>query len=273
MSDAQHSTRGGNLWDQFSSTRHTATDFPTVHVVADSISIHYGPFLQQLLAGKAAYSRKEASVGGYDVSTDANGRDSSNVRDHLVLCLESGANWSVLLLNAGLHDARRRGGQLQTEFDVYRRNLIEIAQVAKKLAVVPVWIQTTPVDEQRHNTLQNKHRRYNSDIDRFNSIALTVMSEARIGVLDISAVETYVEASTCRVDHVHYSEALRRLQAATIYGYLQSVLDSEQMKMYASLAASESLCPTLKSPLPSQPTAPCYSLARIQYGALRHCIS
>jgi lysophospholipase L1-like esterase len=242
-------------------------------VVADSISIHYGPFLQQLLAGKAAYSRKEASAGGYDVSTDANGRDSSDVRDHLVLCLESGANWSVLLLNAGLHDARRRGGQLQTEFDVYRRNLIRIAQVAKKLAIVPVWIQTTPVDEQRHNTMQNKHRRYNSDIGRFNSIALTVMNEAGIGVLDISTVETDVEASNCRVDHVHYSEPLRRLQAVTIYGYLQSVLVSEQMQMDAGLTGSESLCPTLKRPLSSQPAAPCYSLARIPYGALRQSIS
>jgi len=35
----------------------------TLHVVGDSISMHYGPFLERYLSGLLAYSRKEGMPG------------------------------------------------------------------------------------------------------------------------------------------------------------------------------------------------------------------
>ena len=57
---------------------------PALHVVGDSISIHYGPYLQTMLTGVMTYSRKTAPDGSLD--DRANGGDSSMVLDYLRLC-------------------------------------------------------------------------------------------------------------------------------------------------------------------------------------------
>jgi hypothetical protein len=206
---------------------HRGQGIPSVHVVGDSVSIHYGPHLDSLLEGNARYSRKEASAGGFDVSSDANGRDSSELLRHLADCLNQGRKWDVLVMNAGLHDIRRRNGVLQTSFIMYYDNLREISSIAHRIARRTVWVQTTPVDEKIHNSLKTEYQRYQEDVKRVNTIAAQVMLDASIAVFDLSPLERLEVLENIRQDHVHYSRTFRMLQAAALFGYVQSVLHQD----------------------------------------------
>ncbi|MBI5303206.1 MAG: hypothetical protein HY868_13820 [Chloroflexi bacterium] len=80
------------------------TNLPTLRVVADSISMHYGPYLQTMLAGVMLYSRKTGD--GVNMET-ANGGDSSQVVAYLWQLREQRAQFDYLMVNCGLHDIRR----------------------------------------------------------------------------------------------------------------------------------------------------------------------
>ena len=60
---------------------------PTLFVLGDSISIHYGPYLQKASKGFLQYDRKQGASGveenNMDVATGANGGDSSMVLAYL----------------------------------------------------------------------------------------------------------------------------------------------------------------------------------------------
>jgi len=59
----------------------------TVHIIGDSISIQYGPYLAKYVAPHCQYSRKEGEVGNMDVPNGANGGDSSMVLEYLRKCI------------------------------------------------------------------------------------------------------------------------------------------------------------------------------------------
>ena len=84
--------------------------FPKVFVIGDSISIQYGPYLEQYLHGFYEYDRKRDegfSSANLDLPAGANGGDSKMVLDYLKQRLEDpGFSPDVLLLNCGLHDIK-----------------------------------------------------------------------------------------------------------------------------------------------------------------------
>src|SRR3954466_8909069 len=80
---------------------------PRLFVLGDSISMHYGPYLEQVLRGKWDYERKRGRAENLDQGTGANGGDSNAVLAYLNERLAAGgiaADW--LLLNCGLHDVK-----------------------------------------------------------------------------------------------------------------------------------------------------------------------
>ena len=80
----------------------------TLFVIGDSISVHYGPYLEQMVSGVFGYARKEATPSPPEAlpyPADANGGDSSQVLAYLGANLAEHAP-DVLLLNCG---ARRQG--------------------------------------------------------------------------------------------------------------------------------------------------------------------
>ena len=76
-------------------------------VLADSISMHYGPFLEQYIKGTFEYDRKGKNheFENLDIASRVNGGDSSNCLDYLELFPNT--EFDVLLLNCGLHDIKR----------------------------------------------------------------------------------------------------------------------------------------------------------------------
>lgn len=98
-----------------------------IFVVGDSISIHYGPYLERGLRGVMAYDRKggqaEASRNP-DPPADANGGDSAMVLAYLRRLKDGGGpDADTLLLNCGLHDIKRDpvSGACQVPIDAYAR--------------------------------------------------------------------------------------------------------------------------------------------------------
>lgn len=190
-------------------------------VLGDSISIHYGPFLRDMVRDVFEYARKQTTgVGLADGSpADANGGDSALVLAFLRKYL-SVASPDVLLLNCGLHDLRTdpETRQKQVPPEVYQANLKEILQLVPR-GMRLVWMRTTPVDDETHNSRAVGFQRFGSDVMQYNEVADRLFEAAGVPTIDLYGF-------TCGLggglfcDHVHFTERVRALQAAFIAGHL-----------------------------------------------------
>lgn len=192
----------------------------TVHVIGDSISIHYGPYLEQYLSPWCGYSRKTGRVGNLDEPDGANGGDSSMVLAYLQQCLAAGRQWDVLLINCGLHDVKRANGRLQIELVQYKANLAAIFELARQLAAQLVWVRTTPVIDHLHNARMADFKRFNADVERYNAAADRLAAAAADGQIDLNGFCRSLGGAEIFADHVHFTDDIRRLQGAFIAGHL-----------------------------------------------------
>lgn len=193
---------------------------PTLHVVGDSISIHYGPYLQKMLTDVMVYSRKTAPDGSLDDAGAANGGDSSMVLAYLQ-SLQPEQKFDVLLLNCGLHDIKRDPvtNQLQIPTDYYAANLRAILVEGERLVRRVIWVRTTSVIDERHNRLNTAFRRFEVDVETYNAIADSIMREHGVSIIDLFTFTRNLGPDVY-VDHVHFSAEVRAQQAAFIAGHL-----------------------------------------------------
>ena len=197
-----------------------------VYVIGDSISIHYGPYLERYLKGFMRYTRKEGveqSLQNLDTPMGANGGDSSNVLAFLEYKIQSGGiDADALLVNCGLHDIKTDPGtgRKQVPLEDYRKNLLEIVTLVKKSGVRLIWIRTTPCEERIHNVRNSQFRRFAKDSDEYNRAADEIMREAGIPEIDLYGFTRNLGGDEIFCDHVHFTEDVRQKQAAFIAGWL-----------------------------------------------------
>ncbi len=198
-----------------------------IFVLGDSISIHYGPFLERYLAGSMGYARKsgeEEALKNLDVPCGANGGDSSMVLAYLRAQKKFGTfPHDLLMLNCGLHDIKTdvATGQKQVPLELYQKNLQEIIQCVQTLQTALVWLRTTPVVDIIHNKPDAGFHRFASDVDVYNSAADALMKDAGIPVIDLYAfTQNMSDDRYC--DHVHFKEHVQEKQAAFIAGWLMA---------------------------------------------------
>ncbi|GAB3319415.1 hypothetical protein GCM10027299_11900 [Larkinella ripae] len=200
---------------------------PKVYVVGNSISMQYGPFLEKYVQGFWQYDRKNddgQAARNLDVPVGANGGDSRMVLEFLKLkTADKTFQPDVLLLNCGLHDIKRlpETNAIQVDSTQYRKNLEAICQLLKKRTIRLIWMRTTAVEDERHNSRSKAFKRYARDLDAYNAIADGVMRQSGVPVIDLYAF-TRSLGSEHFIDHVHYDESARALQAAFIAGFLQA---------------------------------------------------
>ncbi len=192
---------------------------PHLHVIGDSISIHYGPYLQAMLNGVMTYSRKTAPDGSTDDTGVANGGDSSMVLGYL-RALQPDRPFDILLINCGLHDIKRdvTTRAMQVPLDQYEDNLREILVQAQRLAARTIWVRTTPVIAERHNRLNTSFQRFESDVDAYNAAADHIVQEHSLTVIDLFTFTRNLGPDVY-VDHVHFMAEVRAKQAAFIAGH------------------------------------------------------
>ncbi len=200
-------------------------DLPRLYVIGDSISMQYGPYLEQYTQGTWRYDRKRdaGQVGqNLDVPTGANGGDSRMVLEFLKIKLaDETFRPDVLLLNCGLHDIKRdaKTGTAQVDSARYRANLESILDLLEKRNISPLWVRSTSVEDERHNSRSKQFKRYARDLDAYNAIADEVMARHEVPVIDLYGFTKNLGTDHF-VDHVHYDESARAAQAAYIAGRL-----------------------------------------------------
>lgn len=170
---------------------------PRVLVIGDSISIGTTPRVKTLLEGKAVVER-----------IAVNGGDSANV-------LASVAEWcrttpaDVVVLNCGLHDLKlpRESGKHQQPLEAYERNLRAILEWARKASRARwIWATTTPVDDTRHDTRGVDFRRLQADVLRYNEVALGIVREAGLEVVDLHEATREHASALLGPDGVHFTQ-------------------------------------------------------------------
>lgn len=201
---------------------------PSVFLIGDSISIQYGPYLEKYLDGIIDFSRKQddgQAAKNLDVPVGANGGDSRMVLEYLKIKLkEPGFAPDYLLLNCGLHDVKHNmtDEKIQVTTEEYRNNLQEIIQLVTKKKIRIIWIRTTPVVDTIHNKSKGI-KRYAADVATYNQIADAIFARKKIPMIDLFTFSQKL-GNEQFIDHVHYNESTRSLQAAYIAGFLQDCI-------------------------------------------------
>lgn len=196
-----------------------------LYLVGDSISVHYGPWLEKYLGSRFVFQRRtgeEEALADLDRPRGANGGDSRRVKALLEEAARDNFRTDLLLVNCGLHDQRRdpETGELQVPLEEYRCNLARIASLAGALSAEFAWVRTTPLDEKVHNNRPGmKFHRFEADHAAYDEAAISVMAGQGIAVLDLCAF-TLNLGTDLYCDHVHFHEPVRRLQAAYIAGWV-----------------------------------------------------
>jgi lysophospholipase L1-like esterase len=196
-----------------------------IFVLGDSISIHYGEYLETYLKNTISYSRKEGTeqaLEDLDQAIGANGGDSNMVLEYLQFKMKyGGIDADLLLVNCGLHDIKTNisTGLKQVSLDKYKDNLKEIISISKALNTKLIWIRTTPCDEKIHNQLNNNFHRFSSDCDTYNKIADQVMVFSSIPVIDLYTF-TKTLSTDLYCDHIHMRDDVRKKQAEYIANWL-----------------------------------------------------
>ncbi|MCL2299368.1 MAG: SGNH/GDSL hydrolase family protein [Firmicutes bacterium] len=189
-------------------------------VLGDSISIHYGPYLERFLEGAFRYNRKggrdDAPVE-LDVMSSSNGGDSGHCLAYLMR--NPGLRCDLLLLNCGLHDIKTTDTR-QVSPEEYEQNLRAMLSLMAGRADAIVWVHTTPVNDALHNERSTAFKRYNRDVVLYNAIAEKVMAEHHIPVIDLYHFTASLGGGELYEDHVHFVDEVRKLQAAYIAGHL-----------------------------------------------------
>ena len=204
-----------------------------VHIIGDSISFHYGEFFIDAIADDFAYMPREGvqeALDNINMAVGGNGGDSSRVLGFVQKQEEEEffSNYDILLFNCGLHDIKRHPpkGDLQIEPDMYEKNLCKIIETVKNNGVFPVFLTTTPVNDEIHHSyleINNGIERFNADVLEYNKIAVRIMEKHNVPVIDLYGY-TLPFGDKAYKDHVHYTMEVRKLQAEFIAKELKRII-------------------------------------------------
>ena len=152
---------------------------PRVVLLGDSIRLGYGPLVADRLA-------RRADVTGPRRNCGASNRLLKHL-EHWAL----GAAPSLVHFNCGLHDVRRfrAAGHCHVDVARYEANLREIVdRIRQETAAALVFATTTPVIDERHARRGLAFTRFETDVQRYNEVAVQVMHDAGVPVNDLHAV-------------------------------------------------------------------------------------
>ena len=190
-------------------------------MVGDSISVHYGPYLEKKLEGYFRCVQREdhaAALANLDVPLGANWGDSSMVLDRLKkTALLQIVPVDVVLVNCGLHDIKRASptSDCQVPLNLYRDNLEAIAEYIAQARARMIWVSSTPVDDERHGLLMKEFIRLDRDGVAYNEAAREIMQRRGVPVIDLYCFVKDLGGDVYG-DHVHFVESVREKQAAYI---------------------------------------------------------
>ena len=200
----------------------------SLYVLGDSISMHYGPYLDTYLRGLMAYARKsgeDEALLDLDMPQGANGGDSAMVLGYLrARAVSNPIKADLLLFNCGLHDIKTdiATGAKQVPIGRYVANLEAIVSEIRRMGPSPVWVRTTPCDGEIHNARKKDFHRFSRDVVEYNAVADGIMAAQGVPSLDLYTFTTNL-GPDLYCDHVHFQEGVREKQAAFLAGALTAL--------------------------------------------------
>ncbi|GAB5561873.1 MAG: hypothetical protein SynsKO_35200 [Synoicihabitans sp.] len=197
-----------------------------IYVIGDSISVHYGPYLERALTGFADYARKggpDASGTDWENPADANGGDSNLVRSFLTENLPA-ISADFMLLNCGLHDIRldQKTHTHQVPLDTYRANLRAIIALVRHAGIAPIWVNSIPLIDAVHNAHPLPYERFLADVIAYNAAAAEIMSHQSVPTIDLFTF-TQSLGPDIYIDHVHVTPKAREQQATFLADQLKQL--------------------------------------------------
>ena len=208
----------------------------SVFILGDSICIYYSPYLINLLEGDfkclTKQGRAEAMVN-LDVPVMANAGSTNMILNFFKLEEKHGSfDYDYLLFNSGLHDIvynyDKETETLATTSKVsaekYAENLNAIIDKMQEHNIKPIFITTTPVEDERHNS-RAKFKRYGADVIAYNAVAMEVMQKRNIPVIDLFGFTESLEGERFR-DHVHYLDEVAEKQAGFINEQFRKIVEN-----------------------------------------------
>lgn len=200
---------------------------PSLMLVGDSISVQMEPWLRKYVEGRVSIlprEGREEAMANPDLPTGANGGDSNMVLESLRQKLVTEKlRPDFTLLNCGLHDIKRHPEtrEIQVPSPLYRENLEAICELFSARGLRFAWIRTTGLVNEIHNSKHTKQfQRFEADHKEYDSIAVEVMAARKILCLDLKTVSGNYTPEVY-IDHVHFSDEVRSLQAAFLAGWLE----------------------------------------------------
>lgn len=206
---------------------------PRIFVVGDSISLHYEPHLQESLGEGFEYDRltgQEEVLKALANSEVYKSGDSSSVLAYLEVMAEDAAFYpDLLILNCGLHDIKvnPQSGEKQVSLSEYRQNLSEIVDLLANRNIRLVWVRTTPVDDDLHNSRSRGFYRYAADVKDYNAVADSVMTSAGVSTIDLHGF-TRSLGENVFLDHVHFVDSVRAAQGKHIAAFVGDFFGGNQ---------------------------------------------
>lgn len=174
-------------------------------LIGDSIRRGYEPVVREMLAG-------QAEVWG----PGENGGDSRNVLAHLDEWAVS-HEADVIHLNCGLHDLKAfPDGNFQVPIEEYTENLRKIIdRLTSETEAKLIWATSTPIVDSRCQAREGcDFKRFEADVERYNTAALEIVNPAGLTVNDLHGVIEKGGVETCvSADGVHMTEEGYRLLA------------------------------------------------------------
>ena len=179
---------------------------PRVVLVGDSIRMGYAPLVAKRLDGKAIV-----------ISAKPNGEDSGNVLRNL-------EEWvikeqpDVVHMNAGLHDLKLKDKSYQVPLVEYETNLKTILErIQKGTKAQVIFATTTPILDTLHAQRKAGFDRFEADVQKYNSAAVSVMKEAGVPVNDLhKLVEEGGKDKIMAGDGTHYTQDGYAVLAAAV---------------------------------------------------------
>jgi lysophospholipase L1-like esterase len=174
-------------------------ELPSVVLIGDSIRLGYEPFVAETLSGRADVTGPPENCG-----------TSARLLEHLDRWTAR-SQPSLVHFNCGLHDIRRvrASGRYNVSAERYEANLREIVErLRQQTAAQLVFATTTPIVDERHAGRGLAFDRLEADVQRYNRVAVGVMSELGVPVNDLHALVLANEAEELlQPDGTHFVPA------------------------------------------------------------------
>ena len=202
----------------------------TIFLLGDSIAFYYKDYLGDYLKDRyllLTRDGKEEAARNLNNPVGTNSGDSGMVLNYIRNEYRNNRiNYDYFLFNCGLHDIKTdpETKKKLVSTDEYKRNLEQVLDIMEERKVKAVWITTTPVDDFTHNSRVKEINRFGKDVIEYNAIALEIMSNRKIPVIDLYLFTNNLGIGAY-CDHVHYTKEVTALQAAYISGAL-SIIES-----------------------------------------------